>query len=130
MPGPGWKAAVEATLRIAARLPLDHARQDRMGELGQRAAIQVDHLPLPLAVQLGETAGEAEAGVVDEQVDMLAVRRKIGHQPVDRAGQAQIGADRAGVAELGRQRVEPILAAGDEDQPLALRRQLARKIDA
>ena len=101
-----------------------------MGKLDQRAAIEVDHLPLALAVQLGETAGQAEAGVVDQQLDMFAVGGEVGHQPVGRAGQAQIRSDRAGIAKLGRQRVEPILAAGDEHQPLALGRQLPGEIDA
>ncbi len=130
MPGPGWKAAVEATLRIAPGLALDHARQHRMRQLDQRPAIKVDHLPLPLAVQLCKTAGKAEAGIVDQQLDMFAMGGEVGHQPVGGARQAQVRSDRAGIAELGRQRVDPILAAGDEHQPLALGRQLPSEIDA
>ena len=86
--------------------------------------------PLPLAVQLGKAAGEPEAGIIDQQIGMLAMGGEVGHQPVDRAGQAQILADRPGIAELCGQRVEPVLAAGNEHQPLALRRQLAGEIDA
>ena len=60
---------------------------------------------------------------------MLALAREVGHQPVDRAGLAQVGLDCARIAKLGRERVKPVLAPGDKYQPLALRRQLAGEID-
>jgi hypothetical protein len=73
MPGPGWKAAVEATLRIAPGAARASG-STRCGKLGQRADVEVDHLALPLERQLGEPAGEAEAGIVDQRVDVEAAR--------------------------------------------------------
>ena len=63
-----------------ARFAPDHSRSDRAAEVGQRPDIEVDHLPLAPGIELGKAADQPEAGIVDEQFDLLAVGLKIGQQ--------------------------------------------------
>ena len=129
--GPGWKAAVEATLRIAPAAALAHAGQDEMAELGQGADVEVDHLAQPIERPLGELAGEAEAGIVDQGVDVEPLGLQLGDQAGGGARFGEIGGEDMDVAaELGLQRLEPVAAASDQRQRLAARRALAREFGA
>jgi hypothetical protein len=78
--GPGWKAAVEATLRIPPDLRF-HCRRGRAAQVGQRADVEVDHLPLAFGLELREPTDQPEAGVVDQQLDGFAIGFDVGHQP-------------------------------------------------
>ena len=60
--------AVEATVITPPRAPLDHPREEGVGEGDDRLAVDANHLGLALGVELEEAAAEAEAGVVDQQV--------------------------------------------------------------
>ena len=82
-----------------------------------------------MPVERGEPAGQAEAGVVHQQVDPIAMRGEVGHQSRRRAQRRQVDGYRSGMAELGCEGVEPLLAPRDENQAIPLRRQLAREID-
>ena len=101
---------------IPPRLPLDHARSDRTAEVGQGADIEIDHLPLALCVELGEAADQPEAGVVDQQVDSLAVRLDIRHQLGRGILLRQVDRHRPRIAELLRELLEPLLAPGGKHQ--------------
>ena len=56
----------------AAAAALDHRREEGVGEGDDRLAVDADHLGLALGIELEEAAAEAEAGVVDQQVDVDA----------------------------------------------------------
>ena len=80
--GPAWKAAVEATLRIDAAAALEHRRQHQPAELGQGADVEVDHLAQPLGAAPRRSApADAEAGIVDQGVDLEPERLHLGEQP-------------------------------------------------
>ena len=93
-------------------------RRDGAAKLRQRAAIEVDHLPLARRVELRERAAEAEARVVDEDVDLLARLFEVAHERSSRLRPGQVDLDRPGIAELGNERVETVLAARRKDQPM------------
>ena len=59
---------------------------------------------------------------------MLTRRSEVSDQPVARAGLGKIERDRPGVAELGSERVEPILAPGNQHHPRAACRKLSGKV--
>ena len=103
---------------------------DGAAEVGQRSDVEVDHLALALRVELGKAADQAETGVVDEELDGLAVRLDVGHQLGRGIRLRQIDRHRPGVAELLGQLVEPLLAPRGKDQPMAALRQLARELDS
>ena len=83
-----------------------------------------------ITVKLGETTGESETGIVDQQIDRLAVPNDIRHQRAGRARLAEVELNRAGVAQLGRQLVQPFLATRHQHQPVAPGRQLPRELDS
>ena len=130
--GPAWKAAVEATLRIAPLPAPAHRGQDEVAELGQRADVEVDHLALAVERPVGEPAGEAEAGIVDQRLDAQALRPRTSAIRLSAApGQGEVGGEDMDVAaELGLQRLEPVAAPGDQHQLLAARAALAREFGA
>ena len=102
----------------AAASPLDHRGDEHPGEDHDGLAVDPDHLGLALDGKVGEAAAEAEAGVVDEQVDLdtelvdLALQLpRVDSQVVD----DHVGGDRQGV----RERLEAVGATGDQDELVA-----------
>ena len=119
MSGPGWKAAVEATLRIAPeRRSIMPGRTARHSSI-RRADVEVDHLPLPRGVEFGEPAAKPEAGIVDQQLDLLSGGLDLGHQLRRGSRRAEIDGHGARIAKLGGERFEPVLAPRREHQPMA-----------
>jgi len=106
------------------------AELDGVRQFGQRAAIEIDHLPLARAVELGETPRQPEPGIVHEARDLLAVRGKVGHEPSRRARLAEVDRYGTGIAQLGSKRCKPILAPCDQHQLLPACGQLAGEVDA
>ena len=120
---------MDATFRIA-RSALDHIREHGPAEVGERAAIEVDHLTEPLRIRPVEPPAQAEAGVVHEQVDLFARGADIREQLGCGTGSAEVDLQRPRIAQLGGKRVEPALPSCDKHQPMAALRQLAREIGA
>ncbi len=87
----------------AAAAALDHRRDERAGEDDDRLAVDPDHLRLALGGELGEAAAEAEAGVVDQEVDVGAEGRDLPGELVgvraEIAGD-DVGGDRELVGQL------------------------------
>ena len=69
--------AVEATVITPPRPRFDHVRDEGVGEGDDRLAVDPDHLGLALGVEVQEAAAEAEAGVVDQEVDVDAELRDL-----------------------------------------------------
>jgi hypothetical protein len=67
MPGPGWKATVEATLRPPPAA-LDDAGEQEPREVGEAGDVDLQHLKLLAERQFRELALRAEPGVVDQHV--------------------------------------------------------------
>ena len=90
-------------------------------------AIDADNLCLALRVEFQEAAPEAEAGVVDEVIDLDPELLDLGRQ-LGRLGD-EIALDhvcRGG--ELLGELLEAVLAAGDQDQVVAAGRELAGEL--
>jgi hypothetical protein len=81
-------------------------------------------LPQPRRVWRGETAGQPETGIVDEQVDMFLMRSDVGHQPRGRARFGQVDRNRTRIAELCGKRVDPLFPPRHQHQRLAATGQL------
>ena len=129
--GPGWKAAVEATLRIAPSPRARIAGQDQMAELGQGADVEVDHLAEPVERAIGELAGEAEAGIVDQGADAEPLGLELGDQAGGGALLGEVGGEDMDLAaDLRGERLHPVAAARDQRQRLAARRALPRELGA
>ena len=89
-----------------------------MEQPGHGGHVHFDHFFFPGSIRFQIAAADAEARVVDENVDVLPCQR--GAQPgavrfVGKVG----GQDAAGRAQLGREGFEPVGAAGGEDEPTA-----------
>ena len=95
-----------------------------MGQAHAGEHVQPDHFELWAEVGLGEVAFDAETGVVDQQLEARQPGQPAGH-PLDIGLDGQIGGDRFdgdGVAlpKLARQRVQPVGAAGNQHERVAL----------
>src|SRR5579884_2689647 len=73
---------------------------------------------------------QAETGVIDEDLHLLAGCFDVGHQLCRRIRLRKIGGDRASIPELASELVEPLLAARGEYQPVTTLRQLPGEFDA
>ena len=81
----GRKPAVEETFRIADSRTAEH-RQQGMGQLRQRGDIDIEH-GLHLCPRGGlERAVVAQAGVIDEEIDVDALVRQPAGEAIDGAG--------------------------------------------
>jgi len=118
----GWKAAVEATLMTIPRPAFVIAGRNNPGEFDQCHAVQLD-LRGVLRDALGdEIAVQADAGIVDENVDPAAEAADLGCEFGRRTGCRQIRGDdvdgqpRVLFQQSGAQRGQLVLASGDEHQ--------------
>ncbi len=109
-------------------MPLDHPGKDAARKFGQDAAIEVDHLAQASGFMVANLSAQAEPGVVDEAIDMLALRRDVGEETVGGTRLGQVERDGAGLAEFGGERLDPVLAAGDQHQPGAGKRTAGGRI--
>ena len=121
---------MEATLRIAPERAFDHGGGDGAAKLRQRAAVEIDHLPLARGIQLHKRSAQAESRIVDEDVDLLARLFEVAHERGGRARPGQVDFDRPCIAELRRERIEAVLAARRKDQPMTFGGKLPRELDA
>lgn len=100
-----------------------------MGEPQHRGDQHLQHRDLVLDRVVEEALLEAEAGVVDQQVDgALPVRHPLLDPGqvigVDEVGPEHLDPHAGRGAEVGRDRLQPRLVAGHEDEVMALLRQL------
>ncbi len=86
-------------------------------------AIEAHHFSLPVRVEVGEVAAHAEAGVVDEQVHVYAELLNLARQLRGLGGEVAVDHVSGGGHLLG-ELLEPVLAAGHEDQVVAACREL------
>ncbi|XAN07375.1 hypothetical protein AADG42_08730 [Ammonicoccus fulvus] len=99
----------------------DHAGEDQACELERGENVHVDHAALGRPVAAIEQRLIAETGVVDQHVDVIAVQQSCG-QGVDRDRVGEITRQHSDdelwmeADEFGCEIVEPLGAAGDEDQ--------------
>ena len=80
---------------------------------------------------VGEVSAVAEAGVVDQDLDLEAEALDLGGKPLARGRVAEVGGDRLGadavaLAQLAGQRAQTLLAPGDQGDAVPARGQLAR----
>src|SRR4051812_13181081 len=102
-----------------------------MAKLDQGAAIEVDHLAEARQRPVGELAGEAEAGIVDQRADAEPFGAELGDQACRRAVSGEVGfEDMDPAADLAGERLHPVAAPRDERQLLAARRALAGEFGA
>ena len=113
----------------AAASPLEHLRQERVAEGDDRLAVEPDLLGVARRVVLEERAGGAEAGVVDEQADVDAELLDLsGSEPAPSArSQATTWAS---VGSSAGELLQAVGAAGDKDDVVAPRGELARELFA
>ncbi len=114
---------------IPPDVPLDHCRRNRSAQIGEGGDVEVDHLSLALRIEFGKAPDEAEAGVVDEEIDDLSIRLKVGHQLRRGVRLRKIERHGASLSKLLCKFLEPLFAARDEDDRMAALRQLARKLN-
>ena len=99
---------------MAPRPSCDHAGQPAVGEVERRLREQPQLLQLARAVALVERLVHAEAGAVDEHLD---VAPRVGDERDELAcapSLGEVGGQARGVAELGGELPEAIRAAGHE----------------
>ena len=87
-------AESDATFTMYPRLPIEHPRQDALGEVNGRGAIHVDHLEFAFEIGLAEESVRAEAGVVDQHLDSILLGRQRLAQVIACFRVGEVGAER------------------------------------
>ncbi len=100
---------------------LQHRLKEKMREADDGGAVDLHHFDLARAVGGGEFAVSAEAGVVDEQIDVEIFRAGESEDRVGRGGigeicDADFGADVVFGGEVARECGEAIFAASCEHE--------------
>jgi hypothetical protein len=101
---------------------LDHSGEDGAGGVEEALDVGVHHLvPVARVALLDGFEAAAEAGVVDEDVDLGPVGGEVAEGVGDDAGVAdveldEVGFGTVGLLQLGREGFEPLLTAGGEDE--------------
>src|SRR5205809_6342737 len=95
-----------------------------MGEMKDGGAIDLNHVEEEALIDGGERAVGAEAGVVDEDIDVETTVSREGEDSFRRVGLGEIGgedfgADFVGGGESLRERLQAIGAAGRQDEVCA-----------
>ena len=138
MPGSGWKAAIEATLRIAPAPRSTIARQERAGQLVRRASTlsrttsllalerrargSARAMPKPALLQTPTTSRSPACSVSIS----AAARRGVGRGRSVSTSTWTPWASRSSSASS----LEPLAAARDEDEVVAALGELARELGA
>ena len=113
---------VDVDLAAGDDLVLVARRRDRLEDLAAQIQGKVHVFDADLAL--------ADAGIVDEGVDLEPEPLHLLDQLLRSARPGEIGGDDMARAELGRQGLEPVAAAGDEDELVAALAALAGKLDS
>ena len=116
-----------------AAAALGHRRRVTRLQVEQRLAVERDHGDDALAVGLVKRCRVAEAGVVDQHLDVETEHVDGGGEPVALLGSAEVGGDRLDAdamlaRDLRRQLAQAILAAGDQGEAVAAAGELARDL--
>ena len=135
MPGTGWKAASEATLRIAPARRSTIGAQERERELVHGRDVELHHRRLVRRVGLGDAPVGAEAGVVAQPGDELLRRLDGRDERAPLLGVGEVGGHGQRLdAVLGAQRrrelLEPVGAPRDEDELVPERGELPGELRA
>ena len=113
----------------------DHRGQEELGQVRERDDVDLQQVEFRLQIGLDEQSVAAYPGVVDERVNVGALRP----QPVEdfprrfrarEVGGQHAGADVVLAAQLLGKPRELVAAARDEDEVVAVRREQARKLKA
>ena len=97
---------------------LDHARQVAQHQVDHRLDIDAQHLQFPVAAFGAELGVDAQARIVDQDVDLCAQLVDACGQSVSVLGNRKIGTHCDGVlvaAQLRTQLLQPVLPAGSDD---------------
>ena len=96
--------------------------------------MQVDHVLLPLRVRLGQPAGRAKAGIVDQDLQLVAAGDPSLYQlhPLLRGevGGQDVRLYPVGGGNFLGEFLQPVFTPGDQQEVVATARELARKLDA
>ena len=128
MPGPGRKAATEATLRIPPLVALE-AVDEGQRQLGERAHVEIDHGELLVAIELRRRADQPEAGIVDDNRRLEIARAELGGDAADGVRRARGRGGRhsrprpAGRGDFVGELDEPVLAARHQHELVSMLRE-------
>ena len=122
--GARLEARSRGDVHHAAAVAGDHAGEKEAGECSERGDVDLEELGDAVFVLLDEGAEEAEAGVVDEEVDGDATGSEVVVEALGGGRVAQVGGDGRGRdavlgGEVGGELVQGSTASGDEDQVMA-----------
>ena len=118
-----------------AAAPLAHARVVAGGEIYHRLDVDADLLELALARSVREPRVDAEAGVVDQDLDgqtqaLDALGELVAVGGVGEVRGHHVGSDPVSLGELAGQRFQALAPAGHQRDPVSTLGQAARKCGA
>src|SRR5207253_4305949 len=130
------KAGGRADIQNRASLLRNHLRQQLAREQRERSDVDLNHGVESAGLNRGEGPLIANAGVVNQEVDVDLVLLEPSHQLIDlrfvrKIDNAHLNAQlRAPILQFFAQLIQPLLAPRDEDEGTRSRRQLPRKFPA
>jgi hypothetical protein len=122
---PGDEARKRGDVDDAAETVGQHAGQDAVGQFARPVQQHLQEVALVGPAGIGIGAGQAIAGVVDQDVGGAAVRRQVVEDAAGRLGIGEIGLDGQGLdtrakADLLGQTFQPIASAGGQGEVVAV----------
>ncbi len=126
---PGLERRGGGDVQDVPGIPLFEVAVEQLREDMQRADVHVDHPELPVQIGLVERAENAEARVVDQDVDSVVPGLLIQAEAGGRVGKVG-GQDADPGPELAFQLLQPLFPARGQDQLASARAQHARQVAA
>jgi hypothetical protein len=128
--GPGWNAAVEATLRIDPPPRGPHIVDHDKGEVGEGPYVEVDHLKLTVEWKRVETPSQPEPRIVDQSPDPEAARFDLLEKLRSRLGLARSAAMTCALPTSAASALRRSFRRADEDDFVAARYALPGELGA